>query len=195
MNVSEFRDLCLARRSVRSFSSRPVDESSIQNILDCAKSIPYASARRGWDVVVVRDRSVIRNMAQVVRDASARLTSSVREGCEVEWDSYRNFFHAFETAPLLFVPVFRDSPVLSALVRDPDARLRSFDRENHLKSIAGAIPLILLAALSEGLVSCPMTGPLLAADSLASLMGLRRGLEIAALIPVGHPAAPENPPS
>jgi nitroreductase len=45
--------------------------------------------------------------------------------------------------------------------------------------------LILLAAESLGLAACYMTGPLLAQTEIAHLLNVKRGRDVAAVIPVG----------
>jgi nitroreductase len=47
--------------------------------------------------------------------------------------------------------------------------------------------LILLAAQSQGLGSCYMTGPLMAQPDLADVLQLPKDRQIGALIPVGKP--------
>jgi len=183
----EFLALCEARHSVRSFQDRPIDDVVVERILACARSAPYASGRKGWDVLVVRERATIDRMAQAVQDRTEAMTDLVRPDFSSQWIEYSRNFHAFASAPVLFVPVFRPGPSLSALLQSPDETSVRYDRENHIKSISGATMLLLLAAQAEGLGACPMTGPLLAASELNEILGIRHGREIAAIVPVGHP--------
>lgn len=198
MNIDVFLKLCQRRHSVRAFADTPLTDEQVCQILSAARTAPYASGRTGWEVRAVTERETIQAMADLVEDTTSAI--AVRDGYQGEWDEYRAHFSAFRSAPAVFVPIFRPSLSLSALVAG-DLRIATagapidperYDRENHLKSIAGAGLLVQLSATALGLGSCVMTGPLLAHEPLARLLKLPRGREIAALIPVGHPLPPTS---
>jgi len=198
MTIDAFLELCQNRRSVRAFTDTHLTDEQVCQILSAARTAPYASGRTGWEIRAVVEREAIEAMADLVETATSAV--SVRDGYQGEWDAYRAHFSAFRSAPAVFLPIFRPSLSLAALVAG-DLRIATagqpidperYDRENHLKSIAGAGLLVQLAATALGLGSCVMTGPLLAHEPLARLLKLPRGREIAALIPVGHPLPPTS---
>lgn len=61
-----------------------------------------------------------------------------------------------------------------------------WERDNLTKSLSCVSMMILLAAESLGLGSCCMTGPLLAAEEIATFTGIPSGSILGAIIPVGH---------
>lgn len=192
MDYPEFLALCQSRHSVRKFSPEPVSEELIEQIRTAARTAPYVAGRTNWDVRAVTDPATISAMADLVEETTHSI--SIHKEYRKEWEDYRKHFSAFRSAPALLLPVFRPSTSLGLLASE-DTRIGTatdpiapdrYDRENYLKSIAGAAMLVQLAATSLGLGSCVMTGPLLAHTALAQLLKVPRGREIAAIIPIGH---------
>ncbi|TAL39447.1 MAG: nitroreductase family protein [Spirochaetes bacterium] len=55
----------LSRRSIRKFSSEPVDEGTIEEILKAAMSAPSAGNQQPWHFVVIRDRALLDRVPQI----------------------------------------------------------------------------------------------------------------------------------
>ena len=53
-----------ARRSIRSYTSEPVSEKSIQTLLEAAMAAPSASNRKPWQFVVVTERETLDELAE-----------------------------------------------------------------------------------------------------------------------------------
>ena len=53
------------RRSVRSYSDRPVEEEKLMTVLEAARLAPSASNRQEWRLVVVRDPATRRELARI----------------------------------------------------------------------------------------------------------------------------------
>ena len=51
----DFYDVIKTRRSVRSYSDRPIDEAVLERVLDAARLAPSANNTQPWHFVVVRD--------------------------------------------------------------------------------------------------------------------------------------------
>ena len=54
-----------ARRSVRRYIDRPVEQEKVDLLLECACAAPSAVNRRPWRFVVVRDRGNLNTLAEV----------------------------------------------------------------------------------------------------------------------------------
>jgi nitroreductase len=180
----ELMKLCSARHSCRSFDTRPVSAEDVQRVVKAAAAAPFASGSKSWEIAVVDRSAVIKEMAAAVRRRSGELAAKMKNEDRKEFLDYSRFFTAFETAPVVLVPAFKDRRTLSLLL--PGEGLEAFERENSVKSISCACMLALLAAESLGLGACYMTGPLLAAKDLGRLAGLKPGREPGALIPLGY---------
>lgn len=176
--------LCQSRRSCRKFSSRAVTPEDVGRVVKAASLAPFASGSKSWEIAVVDNAAVIKEMAAAVRRRSEELAAKMKDEDGKEFLAYSRFFGAFETAPVVLVPAFKDRRTLSLLL--PGEGLETFERENSVKSISCACLLALLAAESLGLGACYMTGPLLAAKAVARLAGLKPGREAGAVIPLGY---------
>ena len=49
----------LSRRSIRQYTSQPVSEEAISNVLEAAMAAPSASNAQPWQFVVIRDRETL----------------------------------------------------------------------------------------------------------------------------------------
>lgn len=176
--------LCETRHSCRSFAQRPVAREEVEKVVKAGLLAPFASGSKSWEIVVVDKPAVIKEMAAAVRRRSEELAAKMDADDKIVFLTYSRFFTAFETAPVVLVPAFKDRRGIALML--PDEKLEAFERENSVKSISCACMLALLAAESLGLGACYMTGPLLAANEIAKLAGLKPGREPGALIPLGH---------
>jgi nitroreductase len=180
------KTVCARRRSVRRFTERPLSEEQIGKIREIARFSPYASGKKNWELLAVTDRALIRELGEVVRSRSSEIGDRVREDFREMFLEYAENFALFESAPVLFIPVFRVQRSLSLMVEAPGEALQRWERDNLVKSISCVAMLVLLAAESLGLGACLMTGPLVAEEELAKRIGVKRGHEIGAIIPVGY---------
>lgn len=182
--------LCEGRRSCRKFSPEPVPERDIERILKVASTSPFASGRKSWEVLVVRDKCVFEALEQAVAANVERIAGQMDEDVSKLFKQYARNFSFFRQAPVLFIPVFKVVPTFKAMMRDhltPD--LQQWERDNIIKSISCVSMLVLLAAQSLGLGACYMTGPLLAQENLAAVLNLPPGRQLGAIIPLGKPLA------
>jgi nitroreductase len=185
--------LCAGRHSTRTFAERPVPPDLIARILDVARTAPYASGKKNWEVVVVTDANKRACMVEIVRRKANALQAAIRSDFQGEFAAYAEHFSAFASAPVILVPTFRIAPSLSLMCgqtpvgeNDTVADLCQWERNNYVKSISCVSMLMLLAAEAAGLGACYMTGPLLAEAELAAAIGAKRGRNLAALIPIGY---------
>ena len=61
--MTDFRTLCQHRRSIRTFTSEPVEREKIDYILQCALMSPSGKRLNPWEFVVVTDVDVLRPLA------------------------------------------------------------------------------------------------------------------------------------
>lgn len=178
--------ICQGRKSARDFADRPVPPDDIERILAVARTAPYASGKKNWEIIVVSDPAQRMRMVEAVRQHTARMEPQIRDSFRADFAVYAENFSTFATAPVVLMPAFRVAPSLSLMYAEADAGTRQWEHDNFVKSIACVGMLALLAAESIGLAGCFMTGPLLAADELATIANVKRGRSLAALIPIGY---------
>lgn len=180
------------RRSVRAYRSDPVPDALIEALLTDAISAPSPSNQQPWRFVVVSARGTIAAMAEAVRAATARIADAVTEEGRESFVAYGDYFVRFEHAPIVIVAIYRGRAVLQRLVDErlsaaDHVKIVAMERDSALAATAMAVQNLLLSAHARGLGASAMTGPLVAADVLLSLLSLPAGWGIAALVPIGFP--------
>lgn len=58
-------DTILARRSIRKYTGRPVDDGEIQKLLEAGMAAPSSNNRKPWHFVVVREPETLAGLADV----------------------------------------------------------------------------------------------------------------------------------
>ncbi len=181
-----FKELCEQRRSVRQFADQAVATADLEKIKHLAATAPYASGRKNWEIVVVEDKAIIRELVHLVNQRSDELRNQLKDNFREEFEVYATHFTSFATAPVLFIPTFRIPVGLSYMLTNAEERIVQWERDSYVKSISGVALLILLAAESLGLGGCYMTGPLLAEEDIKQLLSIRPDRNLGAIIPVGY---------
>lgn len=181
-----------SRRSVRRFLDRPVERATIERLMQLATMAPSASNKQPWRFVIVRDPTVIAQMAEAVRAQIGRVVANMDASAIEAFEKYGEYFTRFERAPCVIAPTCRATPILSQLVlpsleAEAHERVRAMEHTSAVVSTALAIENLLLAAPALGLGASPLTGPLLAADRLRELLRVPSSWELLALIAVGYP--------
>ena len=178
---TEFLDVIRARRTVREFSSEPVDFVLIENAIRAAASAPSGANQQPWRFVVIQDPAIKRQI-RIAAEEEERFNYEHR--FPEEWlqalaalgtDWHKPFL---EIAPYLIV-VFREDYGI-----DGEQRIKHYYVN---ESVGIAVGFLLAALHASGLATLTHT---------PSPMGfLSRILERPAnerpfvLIPVGYPAA------
>jgi len=150
--AAAFREDMQRRRSVRSFSSRPVAREVIEDCLLAAGSAPSGANMQPWSFVVVSDREVKRQIREAAEKEEYRF---YKEQAPKEWlgaisdlgTDWRKPF--LETAPYLIV-IFAQRYGVA-----PDGRKV---KHYYVRDSVGIATGILIAAIhNAGLVSLPYT--------------------------------------
>lgn len=187
-----FKQLAQNRKSHRNYASIPVSDEIIQRILLLSKKSPYASGKKNWDILVVKEKETIAHIADLVRQSVNHLLPRIREDFKAGFSQYAKYFSAFETAPVLLIPTFRINPSLSLMCKIEQESFGDWEKENVVKSIACVCMMILFSAESLGLGSCFMTGALLAEKELSQVLKLGNQKKIGAILPLGYPLKGEK---
>lgn len=121
-------DIIRQRQSVRKYLPRVVEEAKIDNMLEAARLAPSSTNSQPWHFVVVKDRDLIK-----------RIANSVVMGVAVinKW---------MEEAPVVIVGCVR--PTLVQRI------VSLFGRYNHVIDLSIAMEHMVLVAQEEGLGTC-----------------------------------------
>lgn len=191
-------DSIQGRKSIRRFKQTPVPDEDIKKILDAGRRAPSANNTQPWSFIVVKNRTVLKQMADAARQMIDRMIPYAESEKQAQrLAAYKgNYYTFFENAPVVIAVLMEGydagtDRVLAKMGYSPEdiKRLRPLP---GLQSVAAAIENMLLAIHALGYGSCWMTGPLVAQEAFETLLGFGKEKSIVALLPVGVPD--ENPP-
>jgi nitroreductase len=190
--LPDFDEVLSGRRSVRRFRAEPPPDDVIEALLAQAVLAPSASNKQPWRFFVVANRALINAMAVAVATAVDEVARVIPPESEESFRAYGDYFTRFSTAPRVIVPIHRGHRVLSNLASDGLTELRrdaivTMERDSGLVGTALALQNLLLAAHARGLGASAMTGPLVAARELATLLDIPSGWGLVALVALGYP--------
>jgi nitroreductase len=180
--VEDVFEVVHRQRACRTFSDDPVDDATVERILDAATFAPSAENRQPWVFIVVRDdarRSAIGALTRQAWEGGGRAHSEGRLSPGLLADVDTGAQGGVAGAPVLVV-VGGDT--------------RRGDRRVLEASVFPAIQNLLLAATTLGLGSSLTTLPLVFGGELASIVDLPAEVLPMAVIPLGWPARPLSPP-
>jgi nitroreductase len=180
--MRDFFEVAHAQRACRSFSSDPLDDATVERVLEAATRAPSAENRQPWVFVVVRDperRAVIGELTRKAWECGGRSHSEGRLSASLLADVDRGAKGEVASAPVMVV-VGGDTSLV--------------DRRVLEASVFPAIQNLLLAAGALGLGSALTTLPLVFGDEVAELVGFPFEVRPLAVIPLGWPARPLGPP-
>jgi len=180
----------------RQFTDEPLPDDVLYRILDTARFSPSGGNRQGQRVIIVRDRDVRRQLADLCRPTMAVYMAQVQRGespwntivptrVDVDeasrWQVQSPFFDSFPNLPALLV-VGIDLSVVSSF----DQRL---DRVGVISgaSVYPFVQNILLAARNEGYGGVLTTFLAGREPEAQHLLGLPRHIAVAAMVPLGRP--------
>ncbi len=196
MMDSSFAEIIKGRRSVRRFKDVRVSEDTICEIVDYARYAPSDTNSQTWQFVAVLDPEKIKGLAAAIWQTLHRMAQDAasrgmgKEG-RLLLRSFGPYATAFTHAPALIVVL--STPYQSKFrerIFDPlDMVPRQVWDLEGTKSSCLAAQNLMLAAHAMGLATCPMTGPVLLAETeLAELLGISVERKINMVISLGYPA-------
>ncbi|UCD46984.1 MAG: nitroreductase family protein [Deltaproteobacteria bacterium] len=185
-------DSMKGRQSIRRFRKDPVPHDKILRMVEAATWAPSAGNAQNARFLVVEDPALLARMKGIVDNLLSRIT-----GKEVPPDkiNYHNLFAAAPAAVCVVGKPYESATDRNLREKDPERhRMRRYQVNAGLQSVASAITQFLLAAYSLGYGTCWMTGPLVAKPELESALSIRPPEELLAVIALGVPDSPPPKP-
>ena len=185
-------DSMKGRQSIRRFRKDPVPHDKILRMVEAATWAPSAGNAQNARCLVVEDPALLARMKGIVDNLLSRIT-----GKEVPPDkiNYHNLFAAAPAAVCVVGKPYESATDRNLREKDPERhRMRRYQVNAGLQSVASAITQFLLAAYSLGYGTCWMTGPLVAKPELESALSIRPPEELLAVIALGVPDSPPPKP-
>lgn len=177
------------RRSVRSFTDRPVDDADLDQLLRLALLAPTGGMAQAWSLLVVRDASQRAKLAEIVIAGGGAYFASVRPaqpGTSPADHAQWGIDYANEVlGSYRHVPVWVLGLVVPRDVFPPDDRDKEALADDI--SVAFAMENLFIAARAKGLGSVPTVFHWYNEQELRDLVGLPDEIRIPVISPVGYP--------
>jgi len=162
MQFDEFADHLSRQRAIRAFdTTKDVDDTTIEKLLNVAVSAPSGGNRQPWRFVVIKDPAVRKPLADIYAAVAAAYTGSTVSPNTTPWDQV---------------------PVLIAVCTD-----NSHGGGVMQASIYPAVQNLLLAVHTAGLGSVLTTLWKSREAEVKQILGLPDTIEIHAILPIGYP--------
>ena len=141
----EFYDVINARRSIRQFENRDIPRETLERILDAGLKAPSSNHQRRWELVTLTDKTIIHDLAQIVRPYPCRITEPKTPQQEMFKIAYPRQRSMIEECACVVLPFFKQKYPMSE------------DKNGYGLMDYGAtwalVENMLLAATAEGLGS------------------------------------------
>jgi nitroreductase len=172
----DFFDVALAQRACRAFTDEPIDDATVERLLEVATHAPSAENMQPWVFVVVRADDVRAELGELMRRAwegGGRQASEGRLDRRVLADVDQGLTGGIAAAPVLIVA---------------GADTTRCHRSTVASSLFPALQNLLLAANAMGLGSALTTIAAAHAEELRAIVGFPETVVPVAVVPIGRPA-------
>jgi nitroreductase len=178
--MTDFFEVLKTRRTVRSYTSEPVSQRDIQELIDSAVLAPTGMNLQPWAFTVVTNQDVLQKLNSIV--------VGILRSPEVQRHMTNDRMREIVNEPGYYI--FHGAPALIVISGDRKVPGAMYDCQLAAENL-------FLAAHAKGLGTCYMGFLQLAADhpEAQKLIGLAEGYKMMAAAVVGHPhVRPEGPP-
>jgi nitroreductase len=183
----KFYEAVSKRRTVREFSSEPVEEEKMRRILAAGLKAPANAHLKDWEFILLKDPE---NRRRALVDALKARDLKDKKGIEelVKTMPYEELRVVYRKSLPLQLTMMLEAPELLLVcykMRKQIGEVKSLFELNNLASVWCCIENIVLAMAAEGLYGCTYS-PSNTAD-LKKYLTLPPDMEVAGLIPIGYP--------
>jgi coenzyme F420-0:L-glutamate ligase / coenzyme F420-1:gamma-L-glutamate ligase len=182
LSMTDLFEVIKNRRSIRKYTSKPVQKEVILEVLDAAGCAPSAHNSQPWRFIILQDATVKRNLAAAM--AEAWVKDLQRDGIKVEPDKRAERIERFTTAPVLILACV----TVVDLRKFPDSERQMCERDLAVQSFGAALQNLLLAAHAKGLGACWFCAPLFCKETVRKILKIPDAIEPQAFVAMGYPA-------
>ncbi|HKR69553.1 MAG TPA: nitroreductase family protein, partial [Streptosporangiaceae bacterium] len=181
-------DVLGERRTVRDFTTEPVDQAAVRRAIAAAVTAPAPHHSQPWRFAVVESEQARTGLLDAM--LAAWVTDLRGDGFTEEQIARRTRRgEPLRRAPLLIVPCL----LAEAAHTYPDARRNASERAMFLVAMGAGVQNLLVALAVEGLGSCWISSTLFCGPVAAAALDLPAGWEPMGAVGVGHAATPPAP--
>ena len=195
----ELTEAIRTRRSIRSYEDNAVPEAHLRRIIEAATWAPSGFNKQPWKFIVIRERSMMEQMAAEVRLKLEEIAEwPGAEGSKKGIMAMFNGFTVFKEAPVAIAVLTCEyvAPMDKIMAKqelsfEEKFRLRALP---GLQSVAAAIQNMLLTATALGYGTCWGTGCLIASAEIEKILKAGDDWHLVAIVPVGIAKVTPKPP-
>jgi nitroreductase len=171
----ELMEAIKGRRSIRRYTSKPVDDKTLNTILEAARQAPSWANTQCWRFVVVRDSQLRNKLADTGIDVA---TGKPNRGTE-----------AMRVTPIAIV-VCAEMRKAGYSIKEPKGPVTD-KGDWYMYDVALAMQNLTLAAHALGLGTVHIGA--FDAIKVAEILGVPEGYAVVAMTPLGYPDEKPNP--
>jgi nitroreductase len=171
----ELMEAIKGRRSIRRYTSKAVDDKTLNTILEAARQAPSWANTQCWRFVVVRDRQLRNKLADTGIDVA---TGKPNRGTE-----------AMRVTPIAIV-VCAEMKKAGYYIKEPKEPVTD-KGDWYMYDVALAMQNLTLAAHALGLGTVHIGA--FDAIKVAEILGVPEGYAVVAMTPLGYPDEEPNP--
>ena len=191
------------RKSIRKFKEGEIPKEDILKLLDAATQAPSPKNQQTWHFVVLQNRDIINNMAEIVTNKHIYLAEIAKE--EKQRKLMMNtlpYYICFKDAPVVVIVYSKEYKMIEEDIlkaNNANEEVIEILKSTHseVQGIGAAVENFLLAATAMGYGACYMTGPAHSKREIEELINFNKeGYELMAMISLGIPEeeTPKAPP-
>lgn len=183
------REAIRLRRSVRSYTDRPVADEDLDDLLRLALLAPTGGMAQAWSLVVVRDPEARAALADIVIRGGAQYFAMMRPPAEghgpEEHAAWGREYADQVLGSYRRVPVWILGLLVPRHTFPPEERGK--ERDADMISVGFAMENLFVAARARGLGTVPTVFHWFLDDEFRALTGIPPEVECPVLTPLGYP--------
>jgi nitroreductase len=182
----DFLEVINTQRAIRRFTTEPVGEGMVRQMLEAAIRAPSGGNRQPWRFVVVRDAETKRRLAELYRECAEELIAKTPFYAKAMSDPSADPGAArMMKSSRYLAEHFTEVPVFIVACMMNDGQSLGFTQG---ASIYPAVQNLLLAARNLGLGTTITTIHRFRHNEFREVLEIPNDADIAAIIPLGYPA-------
>lgn len=197
MNVLE---AIYARKSVRKFKDHAVPKEDLLKMIEAATQAPSPKHQQNWNFIVLTNRELINQMADIVVQSHERLAEIAQSEKDRKIHlSVMKYYTCFKNAPVVIMVYGSEYKMIEyKILKENNASQEVLDMlvspQSAAQGIGAAVENLLLTATELGYGTCYMTGPTHAKVEIEQLIGFDKpGYELMSMVALGI-AEDDTPP-
>lgn len=195
-------DFIYKRQSIRKYKNIRVPREDIMELIKAATYAPSPKHQQNWHFVVIENRDLINEMADIVSRSHDRLAEMAKNESDRElYLKLKKYYILFKDAPALIIVYGKPYDMIEYKIlkeggADEETLKDILAPQSDAQAIGAAVENFLLGAAAMGYGTCYMTGPTHAKREIEELVGFNKGgYSLMAMITLGIPddKVPQQP--